>query len=214
MQSLIKVKFWWLLPVIRHCQSWIAYKIVLGPPLFLVFINDLPKCASSSIHFFADDALLYVIELSNLKMTLLFLKKDLLSLQEWEKKLLMSFNADKCKVLRITNKRNVILGTTPYSIYGTSLRTDEEAKYLGVTIHRNLSWKPHINNICKKSNSTLGFLRRNLRKCPAKIKEKTYQAYVRPTLEYSLSVWNQHTQDLISQIDMVQWRAARFLMSD
>ena len=87
-----------------------------------------------------------------------------------------------------------------------------QAKYLGVTLHRSLSWKPHIHNICKKSNSTLGLLRRNLRKCPSSIKEQAYN--VRPTLEYASSVWDPHTKDLFSHIEMVQRRAARFVKAD
>ena len=98
-----------------------------------------------------------------------------------------------------------------YSIHGTSLRTVDEAKYLGVTIQSNLNWKPHINNISKKANSTLGFLRRNLRKTPKNIKEQAYRTYVRPTLEYSSSLWDPHIKDQASQIEMVQRRAARFL---
>ncbi|XP_072043590.1 uncharacterized protein [Amphiura filiformis] len=101
-----------------------------------------------------------------------------------------------------------------YTIHGSALRTVDEAKYLGVTIHRNLSWKPHVSNISKKSNSTLGFLRRNLRKCPPNIKEKAYKTYVRPTLEFASSVWDPHTKDQVSQIDMIQRRAARFVKSD
>ena len=185
---------------------------VLGPLLFLIFINDLPECVSSHIRLFADDALLYrTIQAAD---DINILEKDLESLQAWERRWLMSFNASKCEVLRVSNKRKNIIGASPYSIHGTPLRTVEEAKYLGVTIHKNLSWKSHIHNICKKGNSTLGFIRRNLRKCPSKIKEQAYNTYVRPTLEYSSTVWDPHVKGLISQIDMVQRRAARFVLSN
>ena len=142
------------------------------------------------------------------------LHQDLTNIQEWERKWLMSFNTEKCEVLRISSKRKNIIASIPYSIHGTALRTVDEAKYLGVTIHRTLKWKPHVNNICKRSNSTLGFLRRNLRKCPPRIKEQAYKTYVRPTLEYSSTVWDPHTIELTSQIEMVQRRAARFVTSD
>ena len=185
---------------------------VLGPLLFLVFINDLPECVSSSIRLYADDALLYrpINTIADTEA----LHQDLCNVQKWEHKWLMSFNADKCEVLRITNKRNNITATTPYSIHGKALRIVDEAKYLGITIHRSLTWKPHINNICKRSNSTLGFLRRNLRKCPPHIKTLAYKTYVRPSLEYSSSVWDPHTKELINQIEMVQRRAARFVTSN
>ena len=178
----------------------------------MIRVNDLPECVSSSIRLYADDALLY--RPINSPDDITALHKDLADVQEWEKEWLISFNADKCEVLRIPNKRKNIMGTTPYSIHGTALRTVDQAKYLGVTLHRNLSCKLHIHNICKKSNSTLGFLRRNLRKCPSSIKEQAYKTYIRPTLEYASSVWDPHTKDLISHIEMVQRRAARFVKAD
>ena len=141
------------------------------------------------------------------------LKDDLSNLQKWEKKWLMAFNPDKCEVLRITNKRKHI-HQAQYSIHGKILNLVDEGKYLGVTIQSKLSWKPHINNICKKGNSTLGLLRRNLKKCPPSIKEQAYKTYVRPTLEYASSVWDPHSKDLVSKIEMVQRRACRFVKAD
>ena len=193
-------------------SSGVPQGTVLGPLLFLVFINDLPECVSSSIRLYADDALLY--RSVKTQDDIEILHSDLTKVQEWEQRWLMSFNADKCEVLRISNKRKNIIAEHPYSIHGTALRVVDEAKYLGVTIHRSLSWKPHINTICNRGNSTLGFLRRNLRKCPQQLKEQAYKTYVRPVLEYSSTVWDPHTKELISQIEMVQRRAARFVMSD
>ena len=192
-------------------SSGVPQGTVRGPLLFLVFINDLPDYVSSEIRLFADDALLYRPIRSQDNVT--SLQKDLENLQVWEDRWFMSFNPDKCEVLRITNKRKNIL-ETDYTIHGSTLRTVDNAKYLGVTIQSNLSWKPHINNITKRANSTLGFLRRNLRKCPSKIKEQAYRTYVRPTLEYASSVWDSSIKDQVTQIEKVQRRAARFTKAD
>ena len=184
---------------------------VLGPLLFLAFINDLPECVSSQIRLFADDCLLYrpIKSQDDVKR----LRDDLIELQAWEDRWLMSFNPDKCEVLRITNKRKHAI-IANYSIRGSVLRTVNSAKYLGVTIAGNLSWKSHINNITKKANSTLGFLRRNLRKCPLKTRELAYNTYVRPTLEYASSVWDTNIKDQINRVERVQRRAARFVKAD
>ena len=64
--------------------------------------------------------------------------------------------------------------------------------------------------MCKKANSVLAFLRRNFRLCQRKIKSDVYLTYVRPILEYAVSVWAPHTKKLES----IQWRAARFVMGD
>ena len=196
---------------IAPVTSGVPQGTVLGPLLFLAFINDLPDSVSSEIRLFADDCLLYrpIKSQADVKG----LQDDLVGLQGWEDKWLMSFNPDKCEVLRITNKRkNVILAN--YNIRGSVLRTVNSAKYLGVTIAGNLSWKPHISIITKKANSTLGFLRRNLRKCPPKTKELAYNTYVRPTLEYASSVWDNNIKEQIALVESVQRRAARFVKAD
>merc|ERR1711867_118406 len=122
-------------------SSGVPQGTVLGPLLFLAFINDLPDCVSSEIRLFADDCLLYRPIRSPADS--IQVQDDLVSLQNWKNKWLMSFNPDKCEVLRITNKRKGVI-QQDYRIHGTVLRTVETAKYLGVTIAKNLSWKPHI----------------------------------------------------------------------
>ena len=71
-----------------------------------------------------------------------------------------------------------------YTLYGQVLSVVEEAKYLGLLISDDLSWSHHISSITGKATATLGFLRRNLRKCPAQLKEPAYIAFERLTLDY------------------------------
>ena len=77
-----------------------------------------------------------------------------------------------------------------------------------------LLWTIFLLSYWKKANSTRGFLRRNLRRCPATVKEQPYKTYVRPTLEYASTVWDPHHTDLSDQVDMVQRCAARFVKAD
>ena len=62
--------------------------------------------------------------------------------------------------------------------------------YLGLNIHKSLSWDNHIDKITKKANSTLAFLGRNVSRCPTTIKAQCYTTLVRPTLEYASSIWS------------------------
>ena len=183
---------------------------VLGPLLFLVFINDLPECVSSTTRLFADDSLLYrtITSLDYARL----LQEDLNNLQKWEQLWGMSFNPDKCEVLRITNKRSPIQSN--YVLHGHTFALTSNAKYLGVTISSDLSWNVHINNITKKANRTLGFRRRNVIKCSKEVKTKCYETFVRPVLEYSSSAWAPHTQRDIQGIETVQRRAATFVTGD
>jgi hypothetical protein len=101
---------------------------VIGPLLFLVFINDLPECVKSTPRLFADDCLLYRPIRS--KAVSEELQADLDKLQKWENNWLMSFNPDKCEVIRITNKRKQL--TSDYYIHGKKLVNVPLAKYLGL----------------------------------------------------------------------------------
>ena len=133
-------------------------------------------------------------------------------LEQWEKKWKMSFNVDKCMVLSVTRKRIPIQGK--YFLHNTELKMTESAKYLGVEIDSKLSFNQHINNTCKKAYSVLGFLRRNFRNCPRKVKADLYSTYVKPILEYAVTVWAPYTRCSIDKLESVQRRAARFVMSD
>ena len=116
---------------------------VLGPLLFLCYINDLPTCVSSDIRLFADDCLLY--RTIHSQQDAVILQEDLNMLQQWEAQWLMSFNPGKCEELRVTNKRKHIIHTH-YKIHGMILDTVDKTKYLGVTIQSKLNWKPLLLN--------------------------------------------------------------------
>ena len=75
----------------------------------------------------------------------------------------------------------------------------------------NLSWNHHIDTTAKKANSTLGFLRRNLRISNEEVKATAYKSLVRSNLEYCSTIWNPHTKDLTYKLEMVQRRAARYV---
>jgi hypothetical protein len=120
----------------------------------------------STTRLFADDCLLYRRITSSEDQTIF--QKDLDSLQQWEDRWLMAFNPDKCEVLRVANKKRSPM-TTRYTTPGQVLNTMDTAKYLGLNIHKTLSWDKHVDKITKKANSTLAFLSRNISHCLTKI---------------------------------------------
>ena len=111
---------------------------VLGPCLFLLYINDMPDTIQSNIRLFADDTIMY-LTVSN-QTDCQVLQKDLNNLENLEREWLMSFNPDKCEVIRVTNKKKpTIFKYMTYLLHGVSLKETDSAKYLGVNISRNLS---------------------------------------------------------------------------
>ena len=120
----------------------------------------------------------------------------------------MEFHPDKCQVLTITNKISPIHSN--YFIHSTKLSSTASAKYLGITIDKNLKFTKHINNVCAKTSSTLSFLQRNLSHCPKHVKNVCYKTLIRPVLEYGCCVWDPHHQNYIEKLEKIQKRAARF----
>ena len=169
----------------------------------------MPTVVTSKIKLYADDALLYRSIHSDQDINTL--QDDLDALSHWATTWQMKFNPNKCEHLRISNKLNLI--TSRYYINKTLIREVPHAKYLGVTIDQKLTWHKHINNIVNKGNLVYGFLQRNLRKCPMLVKSQCYLSLLRPVLEYVATVWSPHYQEDIDKIEMVQRRAARFVLN-
>ena len=183
---------------------------VLGPCLFLLYINDMPDMVESNIRLFADDTIMY-LTVSN-QADCQALQSDLSKLETWESEWLMAFNPDKCEVIRITNKKKPTLFN--YTLHGVGLKETDSAKYLGVNISRDLSWAKHINQITMKTNNSLKFIKRNIQTNNPKLKESAYKTYVRPLVEYAASVWDPWQKKYINKIEMIQHRAIRYIFND
>ena len=147
---------------------------VLGPILFLAYINDLPEQVRSRVRLFADDTAMYLALDKQADSEIL--QKDLEILENWEKLWDMSFNPSKCQVIHVTRRKTPL--QTKYHLHGCVLESVPSAKYLGVTISEDLKWSEHINNMTKKANQTLGFLKRNIRVHNKDLKSTAYKTVV------------------------------------
>ncbi len=182
---------------------------VLGPVLFLLYINDLPDNIASSVRLFADDCVLY--KNIHTDSDCQALQHDIDKLAEWEETWLMKFNAAKCHTLRVTNHLPNIRLMYDYTLHSRVLESVSTAKYLGLTFADNLSWGTHIHNVTSKANKTLGFLRRNLAFAPRDTRESAFKTMVRPQLEFASCIWSPYTETDISKVEKVQRTAARWV---
>ena len=98
-----------------------------------------------------------------------------------------------------------------YSLCGQILVSVSEAIYLGISLSNELSWSPDVQSLNNKSSSILGFLRRNLRRCPSKLKESAYIAMVRSRLVYGAPVWDPH---LVKDSKLLEDLQRRFVKGD
>ena len=142
----------------------------------------------------------------------LVLQRDLDSLKEWGARWGMRFNVSKCNIMRLAWTRQPM--TKFYTLGGEIIEEVNQAKYLGVTLTSELNWSTHIDITTNKANSTLGFLRRNLRYSPKSLKELSYMSLVRSKLEYCASIWDPHFTKDTDKLERVNRRAARFVSND
>ena len=193
-------------------DSGVPQGTVLGPLLFLLFINNITTNLNSGtrIRLFADDCFIYRAIHSIQDQILL--KQDLDTLQSWSMTWGMKFNPSKCDILRT---RQGLKGTLNrfYQLHGEILAEVPTAKYLGVNISNNLSWTPHMDYVVKKANQKLGFLHRNLHGSPVSSKCLAYTSLVRSGLEYSTPIWDPITDKDSWKNESIQRIAARWAKS-
>ena len=196
----------------REVLSGVPQGTVLGPLLFLLHINDLPSVVhpDTRCRLFADDCLLYraIDSISDQ----LQLQADLRALEQWAAQWGMRFNAAKCYIMTINRGRSS--SSFFYQLCSTVLSSVTNEKYLGVLISQDLSWSHHIQGVVSKAKQKLGFLRRNLRGCPADLKKLAYISMVRSSVEYASIIWDPHLGNDISALEKVQRGAARWIKSD
>lgn len=181
---------------------------VLGPLLFVIYINDLPDIINSNVYLFADDTKLMrkVKSEEDAKS----LQLDLDKLEAWSKKWLLQFNPDKCHVLTIGKFEN-IQHTERYNLYGNELEHVFEEKDLGVHIDSELKFDEHIANKVNKANALVGLIRRSFSYLDGELFKKLFTSFVRPHLEYAQAVWHPHLVKHKRVIENVQKRATKLV---
>ena len=161
---------------------------ILGPLLFLLFINDMPDSAKNSIlAMFADDVKCFrrIVDINDC----MSLQNDLDELYQWSKYWKLNFNSLKCKVISFTRNRNPIKFV--YKINGEPLENVSSFCDIGITVDSFLTHIVHIKNVINKCNKVNGMIRRAVGyKAPASVTLKLYKALIRPIAEYSSPVWS------------------------
>ena len=181
---------------------------VLGPILFIIYINDILENIGSNGLLFADDTKIFK-KIKSIKDAI-DLQSDIHLLEEWSDKWLLKFNPEKCHILTLGKFEN-IMHTHRYTTYGKEIEHVFEEKDLGIIIDSNLSFEEHIASKIKKANSIMGLIRRSFNYLDCEMFKKLYVAFVRPHLEYSQVVWAPNLKKYKTMIENVQRRATKLV---
>ena len=184
---------------------------VLGPLLFVLYINDLPNGLMSTAKLFADDTKLY--NRSDTVNGPADLQSDLDNLQDWSSKWLLKFHPQKCCVVRIGNgpENDYFMKENNDDSNPIKLKVSTAEKDLGIVIDSKLTFKNHVLQSCAKANKILGIIRRSFDFLTNKMFVQLYKSLVRPHLEYGHCAWDPNLRYLCQDIENVQRRATKLL---
>ena len=178
---------------------------VLGPVLFLVYINDLPSHVDCSVGLFADDTLMYQ-NVDNTNDEERF-QANLESLNTWSKTWGMSFNAKKCKIIAFHPQRTV----PEYTMDNIVLEHTDHCKYLGVILQSDLKFTDHIADKICSARKQIGMIRRALYWAPERARLIAYKSLCLPHLEYASCAWDPSTKREIEALEIVQNQGVRMI---
>ena len=190
-------------------QAGVPQGSVLGPLLFMVYINDIVDNISCDIKLYADDTTLYIVT-DNLENGTSLLNSDLEMISRWSKTWLVTFCPNKTEYMHVTHK-NRNMRPDPPSFQGEILREVEHHKHLGITFSSNLTWNKHISNISKSVSKSLDAMKKLKYTTDRKTLYTIYTSFIRPKLEYGSIIWNDCNQNDGSLLEGLQLDAARII---
>lgn len=196
------------------CICGIPQGSILGPLLFIMYINDLPNCVSNvNVSMYADDTGLY--ESSKQIDTLVDkLNQDLSRVDEWLIKNKLSLNVPKCEVMimgtrqRLSKIDNVDVNV---NINGIKLQRVDKCKHLGVTFNKNLTWQDQVDEVRKKALVGIYMLRKTKNLIPSHTQSMLYKSIIAPHFDYCNIVWGTCGTIEHNKLQILQNRSAKII---
>ena len=196
-----------------ECSEWVAVTSgvpqgsVLGPLLFLIYINNLENSLDANILKFADDTKIFNV--INNREDAAKLQNELYTLFGWFQCWLMLFNIEKCMTMHF-GLRNIC---ADYEINGVQLKNVNEEKDLGVIIQNNLKWNVQCAQAVNKASRVLGMVKRTFNCLDIDMFKTLYCSLVRPHLEFCVQAWSPHLKKDRDLIERVQRTATKLVKS-
>ena len=194
---------------IAPVTSGIPQGSVLGPILFVLYINDMPEVVDNLtfIFLFADDTKIF--RRINSQADVDILQKDIDKLIKWSNIWLLKFHPDKCKYMGIGYQGNAL--PEKYNMDGQFLEVTDCEKDIGVHIDPKLSFDKHIGKSINKANRILAVIRRTFERIDSENFSFLFKGLVRPHLEYAAPIWSPFLEKQKDLLENVQKRATRFI---
>ena len=188
---------------------------ILGPLLFLIYLNDLPNVSNlAKFISFADDTTI-VYSNPSIETLQTLANNDLKLINNWFKWNKLSLNISKTKCIVFDSKyklQHLALNNFTLQIDHTYIERVTEMKFLGMILQNDLSWTSHINEKCKKISQVLAIMTKLKHELPSNTLKTIYNALIEPHLNYGLIVWANPNQNATPNRPLLlQKRALRII---
>ncbi|MCG8078294.1 MAG: hypothetical protein JAY75_18895, partial [Candidatus Thiodiazotropha taylori] len=191
----------------NYIHAGVPQGFILGPLLFLLYINDIVTEIGSNIRLFADDTSLFII-VEHPNTAAAILNSDLEKISQWAKSWLVKFNPSKTESLLISRKVNRPVHP-PLLMLNQEINEVENHKHLGIHFSSDCSWHTHINYIKQKAWTRINIMRKLKFDLDRKSLETIYLSFIRPVLEYADVIWDNCSHQEKQELEKIQLEAAR-----
>ena len=182
---------------------------ILGPLLFLIYINDIVKEVDSHIRLFADDTSLF-LKVDHISSAAETLNSDINKISIWAKSWLVSFNPTKTESVIFSRKSNSS-NHPPLTMDNEIISEFSSHKHLGVILAKDCSWQSQIDCIKDKAWKRISIMRKLKFQLDRSSLENIYLSFIRPILEFSDVIWDNCSYTQKQELEKIQHEAARIV---
>ena len=192
------------------CSDWapvssgVPQGSVLGPLLFVIYINDMSVSTECPLKIFADDTKIYQVSANSDK-----LQEDINQVRQWSEKWQLPFNETKCKVLHIGPGNPL----QTYSMQDRTLESTSLEKDLGVQMDQDLKFRKQAASAIAKASKVMGVIRKSFQKMDHDTLPILFRTLVCPHLEYCNAIWGPFNRADQILVERVQRRATKLVPS-
>ena len=184
---------------------------ILGPLLFLIFINDLPNVSKFDVKLFADDTFLSLSS-NDIKYLEKTVNLEMKKMSKWFTQNELTLNVEKSKFMLI-KRRNSRLQEFTLKYNGKKMERCYSYKYLGVHLDEKLSWKNHVNYLCEKLSKMCGLFAKLRHTCDINLLKPVYYALalVESHLQYCNLIWGKANDNVLQPLMKLQDKILRII---